>query len=331
MRQSLFHHTRPTVTLPAPRYVLFAFLIAALALSLSSSRVASPARNVWREALHPGLQAITALDDLIDRWYENLLAAPQRELNASRQQVAALTEQLRQRDLQLQLAHSNLANTSDNANQSSPAPNLPPLVNCRTVSARVLGQQPQFFLARQDLIDLGRSSGISAKSLIIDDTRSAVDHPLLDAGSDAALEPEHLVVSGRSVWGKVAEVGQHTSTVLRITDAGYRDVVQLASPRNGRLQFIARGVLTGAGDARSCKIELVNTSEPVNVGDQVFSVDDGVLNGPLWYGRVIKAEKKAVAAYWEIWMQPAVAADHPPNRVAVLQMELNPARVAAAH
>ena len=337
MSESLFHRAGPLASLPAPRFVLLAVLAAAIALGFSGSRMASSVRSAWREALRPGLQAMNSLDDCIVRWHENLLAAPQRDLDEARQQVTALTEQLRERDLQLQLARSDLTTNSipsypnDGTNQIGPASILPPLLNCRTISARVLGQQPQSFFARQDLIDLGRSSGISAKSLVIDATSTAIDRTLLDAGSDAALKPDHLVLAGRSIFGKVAEVGQHTSTVLRLSDAGYRDVVQLATARGGRLQFTTRGVLRGTGDPRSCKIELIETSAPVNVGDQVFSVDDGVLDVPLWYGRVIKAERKPAASHWEIWMQPAIATDRPPNQVAVLQMELNPARVAAAH
>ena len=82
MRQPLFHRTRPALSLPAPRFILLAVLVAALALGFCGNRVASPVRSAWREALRPGLQAMTSLDDLVDRWHENLLAAPQRELEA---------------------------------------------------------------------------------------------------------------------------------------------------------------------------------------------------------------------------------------------------------
>jgi hypothetical protein len=45
------------------------------------------------------------------------------------------------------------------------------------------------------------------------------------------------------------------------------------------------------------------------------------------YGRVAKLERKPGAAHWEISMEPAIATAAAPSRVAVLRMELNPARV----
>ena len=100
------------------------------------------------------------------------------------------------------------------------------------------------------------------------------------------------MLAGSRVWGKVADVGPHTCTVRRITDAGYRDLVQLATSREGRLHFSARGVLVGAGE-RLCKIELVETTEPVAVGDLVFTADDGVLQSPLLYGKIVTARSQA--------------------------------------
>ena len=137
---------------------------------------------------------------------------------------------------------------------------------------------------------------------------------LLDQGRDASLKPGRLVLAGSRVWGKVADVGPHTCTVRRITDAGYRDLVQLATSREGRLHFSARGVLVGAG-RRLCKIELVETTEPVAVGDLVFTADDGVLQSPLLYGKIVKVDRKPADPHWQIWMEPAVNPSAPPARV----------------
>jgi cell shape-determining protein MreC len=169
--------------------------------------------------------------------------------------------------------------------------------------------------------------------LVIDDfdpvlTTSAA--PLLDEGQDAAIQNARLVLAGGSVWGKIAETGPHTSTVQRVTDAGYRDLVQLARQRDGRLQFAGRGMLAGRGQ-RLCKIDMVEGAQSVTVGDLVFTVDDGVLDAPLLYGRVERVERKPGAPQWDIWMEPAVAARSVPAHVAVLKMELNPARIAAVN
>jgi hypothetical protein len=52
-----------------------------------------------------------------------------------------------------------------------------------------------------------------------------------------------------------------------------------------------------------------------------------VLPEPLLCGRVARVERPVGAAHWEIWMQPAMAADEP-TRVSVLTIELSPARLA---
>jgi cell shape-determining protein MreC len=150
----------------------------------------------------------------------------------------------------------------------------------------------------------------------------------LDEGHDAAVQKGRLVLAGSRVWGKVAEIGLHTSTVQRVTDVGYRDLVQLARKQDDKLRFAGRGILAGRGEAL-CKIEMVEAAQAVTVGDLVFTVDDGVLDAPLLYGRVARVERKPGAAQWEVWMEPAVDGKSAPARVAVLKMDLNPARLAA--
>jgi cell shape-determining protein MreC len=182
------------------------------------------------------------------------------------------------------------------------------------------------------LLDVGKSQGVKSRALVVDDIDSVWKSsaaPLLDEGRDAAVQTGRLVLAGSRVWGKVSEAGPHTSTVQRVSDVGYRDLVQLARQRNGKLQFTGRGVLVGRGEAL-CKIEMVEAAQTVTVGDLVFTVDDGVLDAPLLYGRVARVERKLAAAQWEIWMETAVDSRSAPARVAVLKMDLNPVRLANA-
>ena len=199
---------------------------------------------------------------------------------------------------------------------------MPSLLLPQLLPARILGQQAQAFLLTHDLLDVGRSQGAQPNSLVLDDST-----PIIDQGRDAAVQTGRLVLAGNRIWGKVAEVGPHTCTVRRITDPAYRDLVQLATPRDGRLQFSARGVLVGAGQ-RLCKIELVDATEPVAVGDLVFTADDGVLTSPLLYGKVCKSiASPAIPIGKSGWNRPSNQIRLPP-RVAILKLELNPARVA---
>src|SRR5262249_6395060 len=147
-------------------------------------------------------------------------------------------DRLRRAELQLQLAQSDRAADSTAARETA-------LVTAKTISARVLGKQAQSFLDSRQMLDIGRAHGITARCLVIDDLPAAADKPLVDQGRDLLVRADRLVLAGSRVWGKIAEVGEHTSTVIRVTDAGFRDLVQLAAPHDGKLRQLARGVLVG--------------------------------------------------------------------------------------
>jgi cell shape-determining protein MreC len=312
----------------SPSLVLAATLAAALGLGFAPRGTTQPLRDAWREALRPGLVVLANTTDWIgSRWAE--FRCGDSRLPEAEQKIVALNDQIRTLQTQLLLARSDRAGGSaDELNDHSQPP---PLLLPQTIAARVLGRQSQMFLPPRELLDVGKLRGAKPQALVIDDgglSRAASAAPLLDEGSDAAVKSGRLVLAGSRVWGKVAETGLHTSTVQRVTDAGYRDLVQLARSKDGRLHFAARGMLTGRGEPL-CKIEMVEAAEPVTVGDLVFTVDDGVLDTPLLYGRVARVERKPGAAQWEIWMEPAVDSRSSPAHVAVLKMELNPARLAS--
>src|SRR5260221_130904 len=114
------------------------------------------------------------------------------------------------------------------------------------------------------------------------------------------------------------------SVVQRITDRGYRDAVQLVRQDDGAGapgRLGPRGVLVGNGDT-VCRIELIETTEPVSVGDDVSTIADGVVSAPLIYGRITRVERPTAGAHWQIWMEPAIGGDVP-RHVAVLKLELN--------
>lgn len=188
------------------------------------------------------------------------------------------------------------------------------LLTARCVPARVLGRQARAFLARRQLLDVGSREGIEPDALVVDGPG------LIDRGRDADVQPGQRVLAGCRVWGKIVELGAHTSAVRSVTEPGYRDLVQLGDPAG------PQAVLEGTGQPL-VRIRLVEVTEPVSVGDAVYTATGkGVLPAPLLYGRIARLERPVGAAYWEIWMQPAVAEE--PERVAVLRVELNPVRVA---
>jgi cell shape-determining protein MreC len=341
--------TRNRVWLASPAVTLAVVLAAALGLAFVPRSKTEPLRDGWREALRPGLQMLTMIVDWAeDRWTSNHHGDAANSTEAEKQ-IAQLNEQVQRLQMAFLVTSSNrdsasaggVASEENGVDGQMNRRSLPPLLLSQSIPARVLGRQAKAFLQAREILDVGKSRGAASDSLVVDSGPKGIaprsgtqpsqsDHTigLVDQGRDSAVETGRLVLAGSRVWGKVAEVGLHTSTVQRVTDVGYRDLVQLASLHNGRLRFAARGVLVGHGESL-CKIELVETTQPVTAGDLVFTADDGVLDVPLLYGRVVRLERKPGAAHWEIWMESAAPVNSPPSQVAVLRMELNPARLAS--
>jgi cell shape-determining protein MreC len=315
----------------APNYVFVAIEVVAIGLSFAPRTATQPARDAWREALRPGLAALGGTADWIgNRWAE--FRCGDAKLPEAERKITALNDQVRLLQTQLLLAQSDRApGRKSTTGEKLPSDASQPLLVSQTISARVLGRQAQMFLPPRELLNIGKAQGAKPRALVVDDSDEGNNvgaSPLLDEGRDAAVQPGRLVVAGSRVWGKVAETGLHTSTVQRVTDVGYRDLVQLARERDGKLQFTGRGMLMGRGESL-CKVEMVESNVAVTVGDLVFTADDGVLDAPLVYGRVARVARKSGGSQWEIWMEPAIDKQQTPSRVAVLKMELNPARFAS--
>jgi cell shape-determining protein MreC len=312
--------------------LLAAILIVSVVLAVLPEARTQPLRDAWREAMRPGEQVLATSGEWLQAAREKFRGTAGKPTGDAAAHVAELADKVRRLELELVLERSRL-----DASRLPPAANEvalagyvtpvepEPLVVSQAISARVLGRQAKAFLVERDVLDVGKSQAAQKNSLVVDADESLDSNNIVDQGGAANIKPNRLVLSGRRIWGRIADVGPHTSTVRRANDAGYRDLVQLASLQDGRLHFSARGMLVGVGQ-RLCKIELVETSQPVTIGDWVFTADDGVLDLPLLYGRVAKLERKPGAAHWEIWMEPAVAASAPPSRVSVLKIDLNPAR-----
>lgn len=200
------------------------------------------------------------------------------------------------------------------------------LLRPRPVEARVLGRQALAWLGRAQMLDVGRSAGAENGTLVL-----APSPVVLDCGHDRSVKPGHLVLGENCVWGRIAEVGRYTSLVRGLLDPGYRDVVQIvgqkAAARGAR--HGPPGVLEGTGGPRA-KISRVEVTEPVEVGDLVFTAaESGLLARPVLYGQVARVERPVGSACWDIWMEPA-AGNRVPDRLLVLTAELNSARTAAS-
>jgi hypothetical protein len=188
----------------------------------------------------------------------------------------------------------------------------------RPVEARRLGRQALAWLGRAQLLDVGRSAGVEIDALV------------LDCGQDRQLQPGHLVLGENCVWGRVAEVGRVTSLVRSVVDVGYRDLVQIVGQKAAArgVRRGPQGLLEGTGGALA-KISRVDVTEPVEVGDMVYTAAEvGLLARPALVGQVRQVKRPVGSGCWEIWMEPALG-KRTPERVTVLTAEVNAARTAA--
>jgi cell shape-determining protein MreC len=277
--------------------------------------------------LRPGQVATTEVVDFTSQRWERLQAswAGGERLVENEHEIEALRAENQRLSHSLEAARHGYDQLSPDRphDSDSLASATEPLLRAEAIQVRVLGRTAQTFLRGRDLLDFGARSGANLGALVVDGNGA-----LVDAGADLGLRPGRLVLAGRRVWGKLAAVSSQTSSVERLTDRGYRDTVQLVrhDPAGGDVRPGPRGMLAGNGEPL-CRIELIETTDPVAVGDEVWTIADGVVTSPLDYGRIVRVERPAAGSHWQIWMAPAIGSDVP-QQVAVLKLELNTARIA---
>ena len=308
----------------APNLGLAAMLLAALVLALVPAPRVALLKGAAARLLAPGQRQVAQARDWTLR-HVKLLA----DARATAEQQALVADELRRlrsRNLELEAALA-----LSRANDVAPPPDGTPLLLAGLVPARVLGRQARAFLERADIIDRGGGDGLMAGDLAVageaaaDDVALTEAKPWIDQGAYGALAVDDLALAGRRVWGRLSEVGPQTARVRRVTDGGYREVVQLAHWGDARWRATARGVLEGTGGPMA-RVRMVATTEPVSVGDYVLATGArGAVSAPLIYGRVARVERGAGNTNWDIWMAPAVGPDEP-GVVAVLRLSLNPQR-----
>lgn len=310
-----------------------ACLLCGAALLLLPAGAASVARGAWQCAIGPARIIVSQAGDrcvgyagaLAGAWNDTRDAAQLRlEVDRLKQQVA----ELQSRERAMLLARPVVAPEPSSTSSTSASD---PLLRPALVEARVLGTLAQAWLVERRLVDRGSRAGVQDGALVL-----APSRPLLDRGRDAELAPDHFVLAGGRVWGRVVRLNQWTSEVRRVTDDGYRDLVTLHSPRkdsrNDSKSVSAaapRGILEGIGGPL-CRVRLIKADEPVAIGDVVLSASaQGYSDGALVYGEVVRAECPAGANHWDVWVRPALDPNETPDAVSVLRVEFNPARVAS--
>lgn len=197
-----------------------------------------------------------------------------------------------------------------------------PLLVPQLLQAKVLGTERDLLRARLGrLLDQGTDQKIA-----IDDLVLAEDAPHLDQGDDAGVQPDMPVLAGRRVVGRIKHVGRWTSTLQPVTDREFRGPAQLIRESPQGPVIGAQGVVAGNGD-ETCRLEHVAATEPVSVGDFVYTIRKQYsLPEPVCYGRVIAAEVGDSAGHWSITVEPAGGGESLTS-VLVLRELPNPERI----
>lgn len=296
--------------------VVLAWLIGG-GLLAAPPEIGDAVRAPLRDALSPGQTLIARAETALR---ERLAVRSGDARSDQEESLRAERDRWRARFLELQ-ARRVMDDNSGSGAADLPPQVTPPLIVADFVPARVLGQERDPLRLRVSrLLDRGRSDGIAVDDIVLADTL-----PLLDLGSDAEIEPDMPVVVHGCALGRIRQCGRWTSTVQPLTDPEFRAFVQIVRPTPTKPLAGAEGLLAGNGDG-TCRMELIDGTAPVSVGDFVYGrLSD--FDVPPCFGRITAAELPEGAACWRITVTP-IAGLAGQRSVQILRELPNPARIA---
>ena len=327
-------------------------LLLAAALNVGPPGPLGQLRGVLRDAFRPGLMLLDGVADRVESLCGGTRpAAPDDPTSATATRIRELELETARLRRELEVTRARGARPRGEPTTPLLAPGL--------VTARWLGGESIAHLRSSGILSAGSREGVAESALVL-----AAPGPRVDLGQRDGLASGDPVFAGRVVLGKIAEVGQFTSTLRLVTDPDFSARVRITRRTPQGLQVIAEGTLVGeprpAGGSRSATGEtrtrrgtptaevagnanssantppgqgqgtpsgrgvcrLKNVTEPVAVGDQVYTAEsDGVLRFPMYYGVISAAELPPAANEWEVEVTPAAAACEP-GEVEILRLKL---------
>jgi rod shape-determining protein MreC len=169
------------------------------------------------------------------------------------------------------------------------------------------------------LLDFRNTVGIKAiaAQVVVHDPSGWFQTVIIDKGSREGIEPDMAVVDEEGVVGRVAEVSDHYSRVVLITDP--ESAIDALVQRNRM-----RGIITGK-DEKSCLLRYVRSNLDVRTGDLVVtSGKDGIFPKGLRLGIVREVVKDPVDLFQTIVVQPIVNPNNVEEVLVIRNQELPP-------
>jgi cell shape-determining protein MreC len=293
-------------------------------LLFTSEEETDRVKTIVRDALGPGQ---LLLNDALDRSNKSIQKLRQpsdhtKKLDHLRTLLAKGKHWNRRLKIRNALLRKRLADKEKTGSTPFPVVASESLLVPELLEAIVLGEENATLWRSGKLIDKGRADGLLESALVLEDS-----NPLIDQGSDAGLKTGQPVYAGRIVIGRVAQVGRLSSTYEPVTHPNYLGRARLARKTQEGLVFGAGGIIAGRGQPL-CRLERVNSTEPVSVGDEVYTdTSDGLFPEPMYYGKVVKVKLPPGSPRWEITVKPA-ASELSPQTVQILRKRINPVRIA---
>jgi cell shape-determining protein MreC len=294
-----------------------------LCLMFAPAELVRPIRNTVRDSAGIGAKVIRAGGTTLQQVVANLRANPASQAELDRLRNEHRRDELRIRQLELERAL--LRDRVKQGDQGGATPEIEsePLLLPELVTARIIGLETAAIWKGHKILDQGAAKDVAPELLVLESEATVVDQ-----GADESVGEGDVVYAGRTVIGRIAEAGRWTSTLQPITDAKFRGAAQIY--RQGHAGWLPgpRGNLKGDGGP-NCQLEWIATTEPVEVGDHVFTAEtDGVVPFPMYYGKVVSVTGAADSPHWEIRVEPAANLSAV-REVQVFRTRLNPLRVLA--
>ncbi|OIP91284.1 MAG: rod shape-determining protein MreC [Syntrophobacteraceae bacterium CG2_30_61_12] len=169
------------------------------------------------------------------------------------------------------------------------------------------------------LLDFKNTLGVKgiASQVVVHDPSGWFQTVVIDKGSREGIKTDMAVVNEEGVVGRIAEVSDHYSRVILITDP--ESAVDALVQRNR-----TRGIMTGK-DEKSCLLRYVRGNLDVRTGDLVItSGKDGIFPKGLRLGIVREVVKDPVDLFQTIALQPIVNPNYVEELLVIGNHELPP-------